>query len=285
MMYFSQILTFITLSIWQCTPNAQKSNDEPFPAAYSLNDFQMIVLQDEMEEISGLEWVGKEGLLAIEDESPIVYSLDPQTGKILQKEKFGKKNSDIEDISWINDVAWVLQSDGTLYEVTSVFNEKSESTKYEFPIDKKRDMEAMVISEDGASIYVFCKSCKWDNSANEASVFRFDLSSKSYKTPVFTTIKRSDMEALLKADELKDLEIEPAAAAFHPIEKELYVLSSSGKWLMIADANFQPKEVYRLNRKIFKQPEGITFDPKGNMYISNEARGGKPNILVFSYNP
>ncbi|WP_339925737.1 SdiA-regulated domain-containing protein [uncultured Cyclobacterium sp.] len=285
MMYFSQILTLFILANWQCTPSTQQQKEEPFPTPYSLNDFQKIVLQDKLEEISGLEWVGKEMLLAIEDESSVIYSLDTESGKVLMEQKFANKHHDIEDIAYINDAAWVLQSDGTLYEVTSVFNERSKSIKYEFPIDKKRDMEAMVISQDGSFLYVFCKSCKWDDTDNEASVFRFNLSSKAYDEVVFTSLKRREMEALLQGKEMEDLEIEPAAAAFHPIEKQLYVLSSSGKWLMIADANFQPKEVYRLNRNIFKKPEGITFDPKGNMYISNEARGGRPNILVFNYKP
>ncbi|EPR68377.1 hypothetical protein ADICYQ_2573 [Cyclobacterium qasimii M12-11B] len=235
-----------------------------------------------MEEVSGLEWVGKAQLLAIEDESSVIYSLAPDTGKILAEQKFAK-NNDIEDIAWVNDVAWVLQSDGTLYEVTSPLTKSAKTTKHDFPIEKKRDLEAMVVSEKGDYLYVFCKSCKWDKGSEEASVFRFDLASKQYEPGPFTTLKRAEIQKYFTDKDKGPLEIKPAAVALHPMEKQFYVLSSTGKWLLITDLHFNPKAVYRLNPKIFKQPEGITFDPEGNMYISNEARGGEPNILVFPY--
>ena len=44
------------------------------------------------------------------------------------------------------------------------------------------------------------------------------------------------------------------------------------------------KEAYQLDPVVFKQPEGITFTPWGDMLISNEAADvGAPNILIFKY--
>jgi hypothetical protein len=56
--------------------------------------------------------------------------------------------------------------------------------------------------------------------------------------------------------------------------------------LVIADANWQVKEVYPLPSSTFVQPEGIAFDGNNNLYISNEGgptSGG--NILKFTYKP
>ena len=38
-----------------------------------------------------------------------------------------------------------------------------------------------------------------------------------------------------------------------------------------------------LDPKRFKQPEGITFMPNGDMVLSNEGQKGKANILVFKF--
>jgi uncharacterized protein YjiK len=38
-----------------------------------------------------------------------------------------------------------------------------------------------------------------------------------------------------------------------------------------------------LNPSLFKQPEGLAFDRRGNMYISNEGAGGDANVLLFNY--
>jgi hypothetical protein len=40
--------------------------------------------------------------------------------------------------------------------------------------------------------------------------------------------------------------------------------------LVITDREGNLKNVYRLNPKIYKKPEGITFTPTGDMIISNE---------------
>ncbi|AKP50759.1 SdiA-regulated domain-containing protein [Cyclobacterium amurskyense] len=284
MMYFSQILTFIIFVNWQCTPGTQKLSTELSPEAYDLDNFQKILLEDDLKEVSGLAWVGENQIWAIEDESSVIYRLAPETGKIQEKQKFAK-NNDIEDIAWVKDVAWVLQSDGTLYEVSSPLTKNAKTTKFDFPIEKKRDLEAMVVSEKGDYLYVFCKSCKWDKGTEEASVFRFDLTSKQYESTSFITLERGEIQKHLANKDKAPLEIKPAAVALHPIEKQFYVLSSTDKWLLITDLDFDPIKVYRLNPEIFKQPEGMTFDPEGNMYISNEARGGEPNILVFPYHP
>lgn len=282
MMHFSKILVLLLFLNTQCTSNDSELEKMPFPEGYDLEKYQKIKLQHDMEEVSGLEWVGEDQLWAIEDESSIIYRLDPETGKILKRGKFAK-NKDIEDLLVVDGVAWVLQSNGTLYEVNSPLTKNSETSEHHFPIKVKRDLEAIVAST--TSLYVFCKACKWDMGPEQASIFRFDLTSKSYDSLPFATLKREEIQPLLDGYSTKPLDIQPSAAALHPIEKLFYILSSTGKWLLITDTDFKPMKVYTLNFKTFKQPEGITFDPKGNMYISNEAHDGEPNILKFDYHP
>ena len=39
----------------------------------------------------------------------------------------------------------------------------------------------------------------------------------------------------------------------------------------------------KLPKKLFKQPEGICFNPEGDLFISNEKKGKRANILQFAY--
>ena len=41
--------------------------------------------------------------------------------------------------------------------------------------------------------------------------------------------------------------------------------------------------MYALDPELFKQPEGLAFDRRGNMYISNEGGKGDANVLLFPY--
>jgi hypothetical protein len=40
-----------------------------------------------------------------------------------------------------------------------------------------------------------------------------------------------------------------------------------------------------LDKRIFRQPEGISFSSGGDLYISNEGDNGRGNILKFKYQP
>ena len=39
--------------------------------------------------------------------------------------------------------------------------------------------------------------------------------------------------------------------------------------------------IVELDKRIFNQPEGICFSENGDMFISNEGKNGKANILRF----
>ncbi len=281
-MRFPKLLIFILVVTTQCYPARTDLRKISFPSSFSYEEMTKVNLTEELEEISGLEWVGMDRLWAVEDESSIIYQLNPTTGKILKKRKFAK-NRDIEDLLALDETAWVLESNGTLYRVTDALTKQASTTQYHFPLSGKRDMEAIV--SKGSDLLVFCKVCSWDKGPERASVFRFDLNAMAYDSVPLLILDRDEIQPLLQDSAAEKLKIQPSAAAFHPIDHNLYILSSTGKWIMIMDATFKPLEVHRLDPIVFKQPEGITFDPDGNMYISNEAKDGRANILYFPYSP
>jgi secreted PhoX family phosphatase len=63
------------------------------------------------------------------------------------------------------------------------------------------------------------------------------------------------------------------------------MISSVNKLLVIFDKDHNVKQSYPIHRGVFKQPEGLTFTPKGDLIISNEAADeGTAEILFFPYN-
>jgi len=42
------------------------------------------------------------------------------------------------------------------------------------------------------------------------------------------------------------------------------------------------KKIIELKGKEFLQPEGLAFTPDGKLYISNEGKGGKANIILLT---
>ena len=80
----------------------------------------------------------------------------------------------------------------------------------------------------------------------------------------------------------KKIAFHPSALSKNPQTNEWYILSSVNRLLVIADLNWNVKEVFSLNPGLFGQPEGIAFDKASNLYISNEGDRLRPgNVLKF----
>jgi uncharacterized protein YjiK len=78
------------------------------------------------------------------------------------------------------------------------------------------------------------------------------------------------------------MKFRPSAMAQNPVTNEWFIISAVNEILVVTDQQWQVKDVYPLNHKTFLQPEGLAFDKKGNLYISNEGDEiSKGNIYRF----
>ena len=75
----------------------------------------------------------------------------------------------------------------------------------------------------------------------------------------------------------------PSAVTLNPVTNEWFILSSVNKLLVIADAGWKVKQAFKLDPTLFSQPEGIAFDNKRTLYISNE-RGVLEAATVLKFN-
>jgi hypothetical protein len=131
------------------------------------------------------------------------------------------------------------------------------------------------------ALVTICKSCAQEKN-KVRSAYKFDLTTMTFVNTPFYTIDIAIIKKLLKDDAA---EFFPSAAAIHPVRKNLYILSSKGKLLVITDLKGQIEKIFRIDPRLFPQPEGMTFAANGDLYISNEGAGGTATILKFIYKP
>lgn len=284
MNHISNLSLFSFLLFSQCYTQSNGTDPYTFPSNYSLQEMRKINLSKELEEISGLEWVNENELWAIEDESSIIYVLNPKNGEITDMQKFAK-NEDIEDIMLHDGIAWALQSNGDIYQIDHPLMGNGNTTIHDFPKNGKNDFEAIIKSNTEPVLWIFCKSCNSDKNSQVSSVFSFNLNSTEFESTAKRVLKNDQLKSILPEKDFENIKMQPSAIAYHPIEQKYYLRSSSDNWLMVLDQELVPKEFHKLNPDIFKQPEGITFSPDGTLFVSNEARGGIPNLLIFPYEP
>ncbi len=232
-----------------------------------------------MHEISGMAYVpGTNTIMAQNDEKGEIFVLDfknknDNNGRM----KFGGKE-DYEDIVYTDSAVYMLISTGAVEQVKA--NDTSFATQT-FTLAKEgtNEFETMYMDADGRSLILLCKDCAKEKDEIRVA-YRFDLTTNTFASEPAYTINIAGIKKILNDEEA---EFKPSAAGINPVNGKLYIVASVGKLLVVADKNGKIEQVFRLDPALYNQPEGMTFAPNGDLYISNEGGEGIPTILKFVY--
>ncbi|WP_164977501.1 SdiA-regulated domain-containing protein [Ancylomarina salipaludis] len=259
------------------------------------------VLSVELREISGLTYKGDHKLLCVNDEQGSIFEYDTQNRKITQRIKFAKKG-DFEAVELVGDKAVALRSDGKLYFIEDLSHSKSESIKVKTGLGDKNDTEGLAYDVSNHTLLIACKGLAHNDSAymDKRAIYRYSIKDSSLSQYPDILIDQGELETILNLDPytkfsnklLKggnpskgNLTFQPSALAIHPISRNIYVLGSVGKLLLVLSPQGELLAVNRLKHKIFPQPEGICFTPDGTLFISTEGKMMSGKIYQFDYKP
>ncbi|RFM28930.1 SdiA-regulated domain-containing protein [Deminuibacter soli] len=236
-------------------------------------------------EISGIAFHGRsfDTFYAINDEHGKLFYFTRSNPKPVSA-KFGR-SGDYEDVTITKEKVVVLKSDGELFvfpfslahqtEVDSAVTKVAQLPKSEY--------EGLYADSTGR-LYVLCKHCEADNPNKAITVYTLvPDSAATYRLDKTISI---DVNMIKKLSDEKRMRFNPSCLAQHPITKEWYIISSVNKLLVITDPDFNVKEAYALKPNLFRQPEGLAFDARGNMYITNEGKEDEvADLMMFPYKP
>lgn len=302
--FFKQIFLFIIIPLALlpgCNLNDQPINAQiTYPFSYNFpydltSPDYSAKLKNDLVEISGLTYSSKDkALLAINDEEGKVYFLQPQTGEILKKHKFGK-GADYEGIEMVDSIIYVVKSNGTIVSFEYPGEEK-ENQSYPNALTTDNDVEGLGYDPVSQQLLLACKKkAGIDKSLpRQRAIYTFDLSNHELnETPQFT-ISKDSLKTIFQQgagatnkfmeffvpDQIPGA-IAPSGIAVHPFSKHYYIISALGKLLIVTNEAGDLLYATKLDKDQYPQPEGICFDELGNLYLSTEGRGRKAKL--FSY--
>ncbi|MEM9849709.1 MAG: SdiA-regulated domain-containing protein [Bacteroidota bacterium] len=249
-----------------------------------------ITLPPDLKEISGISLCHQQRFIwAVQDERGIIYKIDIQAKAVVDSILFWKAG-DYEGVEVVDTSIYVLKSTGTIYEVKMNQSEVVVE-KFNDYLSKEDDAEGLGYSKAQHKLLVACKN--GDN--RKRTIYAFDLATKALDTVFYMNISKKQMIQYLKLNPQirkqsklverfgeKDFDFAPSAVAIHPINEQVYVLSSRGKILLILDQEGIVLHIEKLDKKIHTQPEGLCFDQQGNLYISNEGKTDQGKIYRFN---
>lgn len=268
-------------------PEARKE-EEPKPVSLNATAYDLLkplkrwALSDSLAEISGIAFKKNERLLAIEDLRPVLYELNLQDslGVIANQIQFretDKEKFDFEDLAVIGDTAYALWSHGAIFKIV---NQKKGATSERMKtwLKKENNTEGLAYDPLSGNLLVACKDDPGleDVKKSTRAVYEFDIKADSLKPDPFMLINKSDFENVAG----EKIDFYPAAIAVHPVSHDIFIISTKDtKCIAQFTHDGKLKAFDYLEKEMLPQPEGICFDSKGNLYISTQARHGKPAYI------
>jgi uncharacterized protein YjiK len=256
-------------------------------------------LPEELIEISGIDFYKKSELLCVQDEVGKLYVYDVKKGELKESVKFGEKG-DYEGVAIVRDTIWVLSSDGNLRRIVNFNTQKQETSEFKTPLNESNDTEGLCYDRKNNRLLITCKDKPGAALKGTRAIYGFDLKTNTIsEAPVYTIKIEAIKIYLAQTDRLKsisnemqslldpgkgDLSFQPSEAHVHPVTDEIYLISSVGNLMLVLNRDNTIQYITQLNAEVLKQPEGLTFLSDGTMYISDEGRDGRANILKFNYN-
>jgi len=246
-----------------------------------------MVLPYTLSEVSALSYKKPSSLLMIEDETGVVYEYDLKIEELVSQRKFSD-NADYEGVELVGDQIFVLESDGDIYQMLDDDKEELDSEKYETHMVSENDAEGLGYDAEKNLLLVACKE-DGDTEENEVdgrAIYGFDLEEKELIEEELFSITDQDLIDFYKKEkgveyEKDRIKFHPSAIALHPIEDRYYILASTGKLLVVTEKDGRIVATYPILYDILNQPEGITFSPDGQMYISSEGEGDDGFVLRY----
>lgn len=231
-------------------------------------------LPEELEEISGFVFIGSKRLACIQDEEGIIFIYDLNSRRIVEEIPF-KESGDFEGIAVDGNTAYVVESNGTIYEVENFLSQPSVKD-YSTRLKATNDVEGLVMDKAHNRLLLAIKG-KDPDSKDYKGIYAFNLENRELEPEaVFTlTFEEEIFEKERKTNVQKTFR--PSEISIAP-DNNILLLEGEIPKLLILSPTGKPKALHYLDDSDFPQPEGLAFDPDGNMYISNE---GNPATIHF----
>lgn len=279
----------------RCTPGTNSTRADSLflvvdhlPVQYNLKTYsERHYLPFVLEEVSGLSYKHPDRLLAVDDESGKVFEYDVNQRKIVHSISF-YKSDDYEGVELVDSMIYVLKNDGDIFGFKYGPSKKTKAIKYENALRTGNDTEGLGYDAETKTLLIACKEkgSIGDTVINGRAIYRFDLTEMILRTSPFVVIGPTELKAFWEQNrdfqyDEKRIKFKPSAIATHPITGNHYILSSVGKMIVVVSRRGLIKGTYPVSPRILGQPEGITFDADGTMFISSEGEGDRGYVLAF----
>ncbi|MCC9135978.1 SdiA-regulated domain-containing protein [Pontibacter silvestris] len=238
-------------------------------------------LPTELREVSSIAMLQGEIIACVQDEEGAVYLYNLKTKAVDRKIEFAGPG-DYEGISVVGNTAYVLRSDGAIYEIANFKSDSRKVTLHKSNLADTQDTEGLAYDKANNRLLIACKGFDKSLGDNKA-IYAFSLADKKMTAQPVVKISLAQEQLTAKSKKgNKYAFLQPSSIEKHPVTGEIYLLDAENHLILIINEQGQVHKLANLDKKQLPQPEGLTFSNKGEMYIASEgSKKGKGVIIKY----
>ncbi len=250
-----------------------------------------------LEEASAVSYIDGAHVGMVQDEHGVLYIYSLLENRIINEVPFAD-SGDYEGLVVLGREAWVLKSDGDLLYLPDTGNTRLPTVKLENFLRASDDTEGLAIDRNRGQLLIGLKETPRlgdKRRKDKRAVFAFDIQQQTLLDKPYLLLDMAEIKRVYqaqvggsKADKFnlkQKKSFQPSGLAVHPLTGHIYHIAARGQLLVVSDHSGLIHFVRPLPKTLFRQPEGISFDPRGNMFIVNEGAGSSAILLEFQYKP
>ncbi|MBN1181294.1 MAG: SdiA-regulated domain-containing protein [Bacteroidales bacterium] len=278
----------------------QRSQSDKYQKYDINNPVQKIVLPDVLNEISGLVYLDSNRFACVQDEVGKIFIYSMQYNAVVSSLEFSD-NGDYEGITKAGDALYIIRSDGVLNEVINYQNPFLEENAYTLNVPST-NCEGICFDKGGHRLLIVSKSPTGNKENKESrgkrEIYAFELASRELNDEPAFEVSFAEIESFMRRKNItlppkvqkdgdvkeRKVRLRSSDIAIHPMTGDIYILAAVEYVLYVFTKVGAIKDVYVLNQDIYPKAEGITFNPSGELYITNESEDNNPpTLLVINY--
>jgi len=238
-------------------------------------------LPDKLNEMSGLAVTADARLLAVTDESAIVYELDYAAGRLVKAFALGKPTvrGDFEGIAWSDGRVWLVTSEGVIYETTEGEDgERVAYDEYQTGFGKLCEIEGLTYRQSDGMLLLPCKKIRPKSGLESLAIFAWSTSSRKAVRGQTIALPDRDIAAALRMTRLN-----PSGITIEEGSGNMLIVAARQRAVIELDAggSLLSARVLPLVAR-HRQPEGIAILPSGGILIADEGGGHRARLAIYS---
>ncbi|WP_266205402.1 PepSY-like domain-containing protein [Pontibacter kalidii] len=242
-------------------------------------------LPSELREVSGIALLPDGRMACIQDEKGTIFIYNLASKTLEEEYPFGE-SGDYEAIAVDGKTAYILRSDGTVFEVNNFMSAKPSVKQHKSVLAGSQNTEGLALDKVNNRLLIACKGHD-RKLGNNKGIYELDLrTGKMNPEPVISIpLAQEPLQAPAgdkkKAKDGYDV-LQPSSLEIHPQTGAYYMLDAVNQRIMVLEKDGKISKMAPLDKNLMRQPEGLAFGPKGEVYIATEG-SKKGNGAILKY--